>query len=862
MELSKEKKSILSDYKHNIKVIAGPGSGKTKLIIEKVNELIINGVSPQRILIITYTNKATEDIQKKISIKFKENKENLNKLQISTFHGFCAQFLREHPDFFRDYKGYKILEDLGQLLFIVKFINSIRDENTKSIGPLKLKNYFGRIKDNYFDEDIKKIEHPIIESYISYCTKLRENKKMDYGDLINTVYNCINKIPELKKIAQNKFDYIFIDEYQDINKNQEKLIKQFIGPDTKILAVGDKNQSIYGFRGSDITIFDSFEKSFSDPKVYYLKKNYRSTKRIIELSNKFLNLSDSEKVIDNSDSTDGELTKEGEKISIKKYLNKDTEVADIVKTIKQMKEEKFIKKYSDIAILLRSVKGDSKRFIEKLKEENIRFEVIGEGGLFEIDYIRAILDCYKQLSNEENTNSRIENDILNIDIEIPLDTIKKGALVLYYKIIEKSGYLQDAIKENDDSILINLGKFSEIISIYCQIFSTQENYLLNFYKNISQIKSEFLDTEQPEIKDDNSVKILTLHKAKGLEFPFVIIPGVNKENYKNKNDDFIKDLFKNYNSIKDMERAFYVAITRAKQKLFISYFSNPAEYIDKLSNTDNLINYKIENNQTLFEEKTGQLVLESILSEEKMFKLTYYKLIEYWKCPFAYKLRFYNNFAIPRIYSLNYGSVLHALLYNLNLKIKNKESYDLNQLIKEKVSEDMSKYDFTMLLQNYLSDFKDELKSVVAIEKSFEFIFGGAIINGRIDLIIKNKDNQKIIVEFKSGGYNPAKVPDVKKQINLYALSQNDTNIKKGIIYFLQKTSNKKITFDLNQNQTELNIYDAIGKIKLNKFETNSNNCAGCVFNEYPICPYHKQSKTNLDADELDHYKMDSLNEI
>lgn len=249
-----------------------------------------------------------------------------------------------------------------------------------------------------------------------------------------------------------------------------------------------------------------------------------------------------------------------------------------------------------------------------------------------------------------------------------------------------------------------------------------------------------------------------------------------------------------------------------------------------------------------------------------MLKLTYYKLIEYWKCPFAYKLRFYNNFAIPRVYSLTYGTILHTLLYNINLKKKNKEPepYNLDKLIEEKVPKYMlrkRKFDFKTLLQNYLSDFKDELENIVAIEKPFEFTFGGAIITGRIDLIVKNKDNQKIIVEFKSESYNPDKEHDVKKQVNLYALSQNDAKITKGIIYFFK--NRKPIKFDLNQYQTELNIYDAISKIKLSKFERNTKNCDRCVFNEYPICPYHKKSKTNdIDSDELDDYQNDFQNEM
>lgn len=188
MILSKEKQQIIKDDTHNIKVVAGPGSGKTTLIIEKVYELVKKGVSPNKILIITYTNKAAEDIERKISKRIKEKG-----FYVSTFHGFCVRFMREYPDFFKDYKGFKVLDDLGQLLFIIKWDRLIKTDDTEKIDSLRLRNYFGRIKDNYSKEDFKKIEHPIKESYFNYCNKLHEQKKMDFGDLINIVHDTINQ---------------------------------------------------------------------------------------------------------------------------------------------------------------------------------------------------------------------------------------------------------------------------------------------------------------------------------------------------------------------------------------------------------------------------------------------------------------------------------------------------------------------------------------------------------------------------------------------------------------------------------------------------------------------------------------------
>jgi DNA helicase II / ATP-dependent DNA helicase PcrA len=595
MVLSKEKQQILGDDSHNIRVVAGPGSGKTTLILEKAHDLVKKGVSPNKILIITYTNKAAEDIERKISKKINEKG-----FYVSTFHGFCTRFMRENPSFFKVYRGFKVLDELGQLLFIVKWNKIIRTESTQTVEPLKLRNYFGRIKDNYTIEELKIIEHPIKESYFNYCDKLHEQKRMDFGDLINVVSNTILQDKLLQKVAQEKFDYIFVDEYQDINKNQEKLLKLFLKPKTKLMVVGDKNQSIYGFRGSDIRIFESFENSFKKTKSYLLTKNYRSTWKIINLSNNYMELTDTTKISGNSDNEDGQLTKEGNKITIKEYPDKNKEALETITQIKKWKKENKINNFSDVAILLRSVKGDSQRFIEVMDKFDIPYEVIGDGGLFELPYIRAVLDCYKQLAEKDKViNEYLEIDIDRFDIS---DKISKGPLAIYYRIIEKSKRLQEAIRNNDEKILTNLGKFSKIISTYCENFNFDRNgdYLLTFYTNLSRIDVEFLDTEQPNMEYNNSVKILTLHKSKGLEFPLVIIPGINKDNYKIKNIDYISELFNYYNPKDDMRRAFYVAMTRAKQKLILSYYNNPAEYITNILGQQDLVFYEKHNQSRLF----------------------------------------------------------------------------------------------------------------------------------------------------------------------------------------------------------------------------------------------------------------------
>ncbi|MBU0471630.1 MAG: ATP-dependent helicase, partial [Nanoarchaeota archaeon] len=413
-DIPEEKKAVLRDSRNNIKVVAGPGSGKTTLIIEKIKSLVDEGISPNKILVITYTNKAADDLERKIQQRMPDRKG----FYISTIHGFCTRFIREYSQFFQKYRDFTVLDELGQFLFIVKNINLLRNENLPYMKNIifSLKNYFGRIKDNYSLDEINKKDHPIKQAYLDYCNQLESEKKFDFGDLINVVIEAINSNGKLREIVDAKFEYLFIDEYQDINRTQEKLIGLFHNRNNKVMVVGDVNQSIYGFRGADVSIFQKFNTSFNkyhQVKEYQLKINFRSTEQIINLSNKFLNLQNDKQIVGNKDRSVGEITNEGIKSKLFIYEDKNQEATEIAKYIKKLHDNKSIQKYSDVAILFRSVKKDAKRFMDELEKEEIKYEVLGDGSLFTLDYIGALLECYENLAQLEN----IENSFLNINIK-------------------------------------------------------------------------------------------------------------------------------------------------------------------------------------------------------------------------------------------------------------------------------------------------------------------------------------------------------------------------------------------------------------------------------------------------------------
>ena len=839
--LSKEKLKILKDSKHNIKVIAGPGSGKTTLIVEKVKRLIESGVNPKKILVITYTNKAAEELEKRICEKIKKSVSPY----VSTVHGFCTRFIKENPEGFKEYKGYKILDELNQTLMIVKFIKRIKSgESIQKKSVKELWEMFSRIKDNFFKNELENLDPAIKEAYLEYCEVLNERRSFDFADLINIVCKSINEKDSLKKISKSKFNYILVDEYQDFNRIQELLLECFIGKKTKLFVVGDKNQSIYGFRGSDVRIFDNFEKVFVDVKIYYLKKNYRSTERIIELSNKFFLLSGEEEVKPNKEKEDGKITEKGDRLKAIRYPNSETEAKETVRYLKDLFLEKKLKSYSDVAILFRSVKNNSKRFVEELKKEKIPFEVIGDGSLFQNEYIRELINCFKQIVEEEVVESEIWG--ISEDKSLFEKEIEKGPQHLFYKLLEKSSYFKELLLQEREDILFNLGKFSKILEAYQSTFGKEIGRLV---EGLNKIDKSFLNTKQPPLEIKESVKIMTLHGSKGLEFPLVILPSMTKDTYKLFKKDVLASIFTYYDPEKDLERAFYVGMTRAKKVLRVSFFGrNASKFLNKLLNRNShLIDLEVYNNTNLNEflgkeEKEEGSSLETKEISEEIIELTHYKLIEFWKCSYAYKLRFYYDFVMPPTAQLFYGSKIHNLLYYINLAIKNNKVYTWEN-IKEYIPKNLEKnYEYNKRkIENYLMIFKKELRSEIFPEFPFEIAIKNAIIRGRVDLLVKERFGKGKILEFKSGMRKTEIEGNALNQLSLYSLALKEQNVKKGSVYFFGDNSKKEVVFD--QNQIKLNLMTAIDSISNNEFHPNNEKCDQCVFSQYKLCPHYKEPK-------------------
>ncbi len=601
--LNEEQKEAVLYFNSPLLVLAGAGSGKTRVITHKIMFLIKEkGIPLNRILAITFTNKAAKEMKERV-------KESLNLEYepewISTFHSIAAKILRIEAESL-GYKNNFVIYDEEDSKKTIKDIVKEMNLSTEIYKPDRVKNAISQVKQE-MDETIIEfyaftMPH-LPEIYEKYQKALKESNALDFDDLLVFVVKLFKNHPEIRQKWQNKFDYILVDEYQDTNKVQHEILKYLVGNRNCITVVGDPQQCIYTWRGANPENILEFEKDFPNTKIIKLERNYRSTGKILSTANKVISGARGrwrEKVLKLW--TDKE---EGEDIGLY-ILKTDKQESDFIAwEIKKLKDEGM--KYSDIAVLMR-MSFLSRNLEEAMMRYNIPYQIIGGVRFYERAEVKDIL-AYLRFALNPNDAQAFKR-IINLPSRgIGEKTIKK------IQSFVKENWLQgltEAYETFSPKIKMRLQEFLELIE-YIQRFGNEkpsetakyifnnlnyEEYLISKYPkdwedriaNIEELfnalkeveksgktLSEFLEESsliqaQDNIQDDNSVKIMTIHAAKGLEFPVVFIAGLEEGIFPSRRT------FEDIEQMEEERRLFYVAITRAKEKVYLTYAKNRYGY--------------------------------------------------------------------------------------------------------------------------------------------------------------------------------------------------------------------------------------------------------------------------------------------
>ncbi len=603
-ELNETQKNIILNSDGAVLVSAGAGSGKTRLLTHKVAYLIMEkGISPTNVLAITFTNKATVEMKERIAQMVGDCS-----VWISTFHAMCAKILRENISHLGVYaKYFTIYDDNDKTKVIKALIKQTENSDDAKSKSLKDKISFhisnaknmGLYPDEYekeisFMEDAKEIA----DYYRQYEKTLVENNALDFDDLLFKTHHLFKTCPEVLRYYQNKFQYILVDEFQDTNVIQYKLVKMLSGVHKNVFVVGDEDQSIYGWRGASIENIRNFITDFTGTKVYKLEQNYRCTKNILKLANTLIKHNDQR--IDKTLFTDND---EGEAVAFNACYDEKEEAEYVARTISNLSYSGV--QYKDIAVLMR-INSISRLFEEKLLNYNIPFTVVGGFKFFERLEIKNLLAYISVVINPQDTTSlaRIINYPKRGIGDASLDKIKGLAIsnglctTNFIRQVNELGYGKVNAKVTEFSLLLNrlfdlyeqenmvtfveeLVKLSGVLELYNTNSEEDENRRRNINQFVASVQEfsannpdatlvDYLQsvTLQSELTEDdnslgNTVTLSTVHSCKGLEFKYVFVVGCEEGIFplSRRNDEV---------DVEEERRLMYVALTRAKQKLYLT----------------------------------------------------------------------------------------------------------------------------------------------------------------------------------------------------------------------------------------------------------------------------------------------------
>ncbi len=592
-------------------IVAGAGSGKTRVLTFRIANLLEHGIPPYRILAITFTNKAAREMRERVDALIGDAAQDV---WLSTFHSFCARFLRMELEHYGRYAKnfviYDAADSKGLIRECLKELNIDEKHTAPGAVQAHISDAKNRLLDvaaftaqatDFFAEQVAKI-------YALYQSKLQENNALDFDDLLMLTVELLTKNEELRTKYQKKFQYILVDEYQDTNGAQYAITKLLAAEHRNICVVGDADQSIYGWRGADMRNIMNFEKDYPEATVILLEQNYRSTKNILAAANAVIenNLTRKKKELWTDNPT-------GDRITIYEGATEKNEASYIVREVERL-HTMFHVKYGDIAVLYRT-NAQSRNIEEAFYATGVPYAMVGSVRFYDrreikdiIAYLRVIYNPRDTLSLlriinvprrglgptsiarmmetaeeyrislfEVITDAQLLSMIPKLSAKVKLALEDFAAMVFTFMgqlgtrpiheivedVIETSGYaaaLEEEKKEDNRDRLENLREFISVAKNFDDGAAEGENGLAEFLAQIALIS----DVDQTE-QSDGTVTLMTFHAAKGLEFPAVFMAGMEEGLFPHSRT-LLDDT-----EIEEERRTCYVGITRAERRLYLTY---------------------------------------------------------------------------------------------------------------------------------------------------------------------------------------------------------------------------------------------------------------------------------------------------
>jgi len=858
-QLFNEKPELLSG---NLQIIACAGSGKTEFVSERIAYQIFKGIAkPEQIVAFTFTDKAAAELKFRVRSKIHEllgKQPDIGDMYIGTIHAFAFKVLQ---DFIPKYRAYDMLDDISRLAFLSSIKKDIQFDYLSASLCKRHSKPFGRNTQNWvFSTFIRDVdlfreegltEDAILSdsfkaAYKTYLQKLEEKRFLDFSSILRIAVDTLEKEPAVRKKLQGQYCFFTVDEYQDVNPIQEKLI-QLISNHKNVCVVGDDDQSIYQWRGADVQNIITFQKRYPKANIHQLDINRRSADSIVKTADELIQRNNPGRLL-KSIKDKGIKSDKGDLYKIL-FNNQSEEIEWVINKVQSLVGKEYQEgdtlrklKYSDFAFLFRSVGNEAEPYINALKDANIPVIYAGTGGLFETQEVDTIINIFAFISecdrDTDYNDSFLQNIIDNLpgEFSISLKKLKSGILAiqeyaknqrrlslqgLYANVLSLLGLYENKFHEADDDVMLyNLGRLSQAIAD----FENSREYLT--YNSIKDF-IWFIRLHAEHAYDSgntdamagliDAVQIMTMHGTKGLGFPVVFMPGHFRRNHEPDFGPTLLDIskfdsnrFLNYPE--DERRIYYVGITRTKKFLFIT----SAEYkIDgKRRASRSAFFNEIPEKHFLTTDipdptKRKNCSIDGV-SEEVQFPTSYSELAYYLNCGYDYKMRFIYGFQPGIVQALGFGKQVHNVINLLHKEYEDTGKIPTKAKIIKVVEENFylryASDDVTERLKaaamkslsKYVSMWEKDFSLSVKTERPFELEFDNALIAGSIDMIKRQDGNESVleVIDFKTGKADNDLMHKYELQVQLYTIAAQEAlgiNTQNALIHFIDTDKNERL---------------------------------------------------------------------
>jgi DNA helicase-2/ATP-dependent DNA helicase PcrA len=899
MRYTDNQRRAIKTFDKNLLITACAGSGKTEVISQRIIEIIGSGVIPSEIIAFTYTEKAASELQARVLKKCREQlpeQTGIAEMYVGTIHSWCLKRLQGSM---YEYQKYGVLDEIKLKLFIDKHFSEsgmtdLNFERFKDTG-----HFISLISALRESETLHDVDENYIQALQKYEALLNKYYFFDFSMIMTQLIKEARGEKDLYYKLKESTKYLIVDEYQDVNPIQEEIVKLFYEMGCNLCVVGDDDQTIFQWRGSDVNYIQGFQDRYNNVEYIRLEDNFRCSKGVIDVALKCI--TNNTKRLDKSMNAKGHQVYERGDILFNQYDDVESENQAIVHSINNLVGVEFKDKsesdprgldYGDMVVLVRKWKK-AKPIMEALSEANIPFIVTGVNELFNRPEIQSSKAIFSYLQGEidstilelhwQDLSSKIDaNDLRDairyLDKKVPTkDTYYEAFNIqdIYLTFIEKAGICEEIFESENDSslgynsqeiVFYNLGMFSQIINDFESIyFKTAPIWKLSSFMNFLKYSAEDYYPEgwlNNTFKTPNAVQIMTIFQAKGLEFPVVFVPGLNK-NYlpsskpTGKNAVILKSILslpikgveRYATGTEDERRLLYVAITRAKKFLIVSRAPD-----GRMQGKESQFCQEIRQSEYLFTSKNKdyserQKTTPKYLGELANISLNFTLLKAFFDCPYSFKFWSFYGFQQPLGARIGYGSAIHRSLMEMH-----REAILGNVIDKSAIPGLVDRHsNFPYALPIVVEDMTNraiksvevyhdknqkEFPTIEYAEKDIQLDLGdGIIVNGQMDLIKRKKldgTEERIIIDFKSTEDAQAYNASID-QLQLYALGYKELTGENADfleIYNLDKNDSHKNELTVSDLDIMKNrIIEAANKIRNNELDHTCNdpNCV-CRF--------------------------------